>query len=103
MLQEATLTLKHLKAKEAIEQATLNYQTEVLRDALVGGVSHELRTPLATILGTCERAQSVQQSRATVNRANWSRRSTRQAVSSTTKSAICSMPRGSAPKAFVRS
>ena len=53
LLEEATLTLKHLKAKEAIEQATLNYQTEVLRDALVGGVSHELRTPLATILGTC--------------------------------------------------
>jgi two-component system, OmpR family, sensor histidine kinase KdpD len=53
LLAEATLTLKHLKAKEAIEQATLNYQTEVLRDALIGGVSHELRTPLATILGTC--------------------------------------------------
>jgi two-component system, OmpR family, sensor histidine kinase KdpD len=53
LLEEATLTLKHLKAKEAIEQATLNYQTEVLRDALVGSVSHELRTPLATILGSC--------------------------------------------------
>jgi K+-sensing histidine kinase KdpD len=53
LLEEATLTLKHLKAKEAIEQATLNYQTEVLRDALVGGVSHELRTPLAAILGSC--------------------------------------------------
>jgi two-component system, OmpR family, sensor histidine kinase KdpD len=53
LLEEATLTLKHLKAKEAIEQATLNYQTSVLRDALIGGVSHELRTPLATILGSC--------------------------------------------------
>jgi K+-sensing histidine kinase KdpD len=53
LLAEATLTLKHLKAKEAIEQATLNYRTEVLRDALIGGVSHELRTPLATILGSC--------------------------------------------------
>jgi K+-sensing histidine kinase KdpD len=53
LLEEATLTLKHLKAKEAIEQATLNYQTEILRDALVGGVSHELRTPLAAILGSC--------------------------------------------------
>jgi two-component system, OmpR family, sensor histidine kinase KdpD len=53
LLAEATLTLKHLKAKEAIEQATLNYQTEVLRDALIGGVSHELRTPLAAILGSC--------------------------------------------------
>ena len=53
MLAEATLTLKHLKAKEAIEQATLNYRTEVLRDALIGGVSHELRTPLAAIVGSC--------------------------------------------------
>jgi two-component system, OmpR family, sensor histidine kinase KdpD len=53
LLEEATLTLKHLKAKEAIEQATLTYQTEVLRDALIGGVSHELRTPLAAILGSC--------------------------------------------------
>jgi K+-sensing histidine kinase KdpD len=53
LLDEATLTLKHLKAKEAIEQATLKYQSEVLRDALIGGVSHELRTPLAAILGSC--------------------------------------------------
>jgi K+-sensing histidine kinase KdpD len=53
LLDEATLTLKHLTAKEAIEQATINYRTEVLRDALVGGVSHELRTPLAAILGSC--------------------------------------------------
>ena len=47
------MTLKHLKVKEAIEQATINYRTEILRDALVGGVSHELRTPLASILGSC--------------------------------------------------
>jgi two-component system sensor histidine kinase KdpD len=53
LLDEATLTLKHLAAKEAIEQATINYRTEVLRDALVGGVSHELRTPLAAIMGSC--------------------------------------------------
>jgi K+-sensing histidine kinase KdpD len=53
LLEEATLTLKHLKTKEAIEQATINYQTEILRDALVGGISHELRTPLASILGSC--------------------------------------------------
>jgi two-component system sensor histidine kinase KdpD len=53
LVDEATLTLKHLTAKEAIEQATINYRTEVLRDALVGGVSHELRTPLAAILGSC--------------------------------------------------
>jgi K+-sensing histidine kinase KdpD len=53
VLEEATETFKHLKVKEAIEQATISYQTEVLRDALIGGVSHELRTPLASILGTC--------------------------------------------------
>jgi K+-sensing histidine kinase KdpD len=53
LLEEATLTLKHLKTKEAIDQATISYQTEILRDALVGGVSHELRTPLASILGSC--------------------------------------------------
>lgn len=53
MLEEVTMTLKHLKVKEAIEQATLNYQTEILRDALIGGVSHELRSPLTSILGSC--------------------------------------------------
>lgn len=53
MIEEATVTLKHLKTKEAIEQATINYQTEILRDALIGGISHELRSPLASILGSC--------------------------------------------------
>jgi K+-sensing histidine kinase KdpD len=53
LLEEATATLKHLKIKESIEQATVEYRTEALRDALIGGVSHELRTPLASILGTC--------------------------------------------------
>lgn len=53
LLEAATVTLKHLKVKEAIEQATINYRTEILRDALVGGVSHELRTPLTSILGSC--------------------------------------------------
>jgi K+-sensing histidine kinase KdpD len=53
LIGEATVTLKHLKAKEAIAQATINYQTEILRDALVGGVSHELRSPIASILGSC--------------------------------------------------
>lgn len=53
LLDEATVTLRHLKVKEAIEQATINYRTEILRDALIGGVSHELRTPLASILGSC--------------------------------------------------
>jgi K+-sensing histidine kinase KdpD len=53
LLEEAMTTLHHLKVKEAIEQATISYRTEILRDALIGGVSHELRTPLAAILGSC--------------------------------------------------
>jgi K+-sensing histidine kinase KdpD len=53
LLEEATLTLKHLKAKEAIDQATIDHRTEVLRDALIGSVSHELRTPITSILGSC--------------------------------------------------
>jgi K+-sensing histidine kinase KdpD len=53
MIEEATITLKYLKTKEAIEQATINYKTEILRDALIGGISHELRSPLASILGSC--------------------------------------------------
>ena len=53
LLEEATATLKYLKIKESIEQATIDFRTELLRDALIGGVSHELRTPLASILGTC--------------------------------------------------
>lgn len=66
LLEEATATLKHIKVKEAIEQATLSYRTEVLRDALVGGVSHELRTPLASILGSCSvlnKMPAIQQDR----------------------------------------
>ena len=53
LLEEAIATLRHLKIKELVEQATVEYRTEALRDALIGGVSHELRTPLASILGTC--------------------------------------------------
>jgi K+-sensing histidine kinase KdpD len=53
ILEEAIVTLKHLRAKEAITQATINYQAEILRDALIGGVSHELRSPVTSILGSC--------------------------------------------------
>jgi two-component system, OmpR family, sensor histidine kinase KdpD len=53
LLDEAMAMLRNLKIKESIEQATIEYRTEVLRDALIGGVSPELRTPLASILGTC--------------------------------------------------
>jgi K+-sensing histidine kinase KdpD len=53
LLDEAIATLKQLKLKESIEQATVAYRTEVLRDALIGDASHELRTPLASIVGQC--------------------------------------------------
>ena len=53
LLEEAIATLRHLKIKESIEQATVEYRTEVLRDALIGSVSHELRSPLTSILGAC--------------------------------------------------
>jgi two-component system, OmpR family, sensor histidine kinase KdpD len=53
MLAEVAVTFRHLKVKEAVERATINYQTEILRDALIGGVSHELRSPLTSILGSC--------------------------------------------------
>jgi K+-sensing histidine kinase KdpD len=53
LLDEAIATLKQLKLKESIEQATIAYRAEVLRDALIGDVSHELRTPLASIFGQC--------------------------------------------------
>jgi K+-sensing histidine kinase KdpD len=53
LLDEAIATLKQLKLKESIEQATVAYRAEVLRDALIGDVSHELRTPLASIVGQC--------------------------------------------------
>ena len=52
MLEQAVKTLEHLKVAEAIEQAKVKYQADMLRDALVGGVSHELRTPLASIIGS---------------------------------------------------
>jgi K+-sensing histidine kinase KdpD len=52
MLEQTAKTLKQLKIAEAVERAKLKYQTDKLRDALVGGVSHELRTPLASITGS---------------------------------------------------
>ena len=52
MLEQASKTLARLKVAEAIEQARVKYQADMLRDALVGNVSHELRTPLASIIGS---------------------------------------------------
>jgi K+-sensing histidine kinase KdpD len=103
LLEEATLTLKHLKAKEAIEQATSTIKPKscATRSSAAYRTSCARRLRPFSALAAC--SIGFRQSRATVNRANWSRRSTSKRVNSTTKSAICSMPRGSAPRAFVRS
>jgi K+-sensing histidine kinase KdpD len=52
LLQESGKTLQRLRIAEAIDQAKLKHQADLLKDALVGGVSHELRTPLASITGS---------------------------------------------------
>jgi K+-sensing histidine kinase KdpD len=44
--------LTRLDVAGAIEDARLRFQTDRLKDALIGNVSHELRTPLAAILGS---------------------------------------------------
>jgi K+-sensing histidine kinase KdpD len=51
-IQEAAATLTRLDIAGAIEEARLRFQTDRLKDALIGNVSHELRTPLAAILGS---------------------------------------------------
>ena len=52
VLEQTAKILEHLKVAEAIELARVRHQTDLLRDALIGGVSHELRTPLASIIGS---------------------------------------------------
>jgi two-component system sensor histidine kinase KdpD len=51
-IQEAAATLTRVDVAGAIEEARLRFQTDRLKDALIGNVSHELRTPLAAILGS---------------------------------------------------
>jgi K+-sensing histidine kinase KdpD len=51
-IQEAAATLARLGVAGAIEEARLRFQTDRLKDALIGNVSHELRTPLTAILGS---------------------------------------------------
>src|SRR3984893_6892424 len=52
ILEEVSLTLQRLDIEKAMEDARLNLQAELLRDAFHGTLSHELCTPLATIQGS---------------------------------------------------
>jgi two-component system sensor histidine kinase KdpD len=51
VLSDAAETLERLGVAQALNEARMRSETELLRDALIGSVSHELRTPLASILG----------------------------------------------------
>lgn len=51
VLVDAMATLERLDIGQAITEARMRSETNLLREALLGSVSHELRTPLASILG----------------------------------------------------
>jgi two-component system sensor histidine kinase KdpD len=51
VLEEASLTLQRLDIGKAMEEAKLQLQAQLLKDALHGMLSHELRSPLAAIQG----------------------------------------------------
>jgi two-component system, OmpR family, sensor histidine kinase KdpD len=52
ILDEAALTLQRLDIGKAMEDARLQLQAQLLKDALHGMLSHELRSPLAAIQGS---------------------------------------------------
>lgn len=52
ILDEASLTLQRLDIGKAMEDARLQLQGQLLKDALHGMLSHELRSPLAAIRGS---------------------------------------------------
>ena len=52
ILAEASLTLQHLDIGKAMEDAKLQLQAQLLKDALHGMLSHELRSPLTAIQGS---------------------------------------------------
>jgi K+-sensing histidine kinase KdpD len=59
ILDEVSLTLQRLNIEEAIEDARLHLQAELLRDAFHGTLSHELYTPLAAIRGSASVLDSM--------------------------------------------
>ena len=52
VLDEASLTLQRLDIGNAMEEAKLQLQAQLLKDALHGMLSHELRSPLSAIQGS---------------------------------------------------
>jgi K+-sensing histidine kinase KdpD len=52
ILEEASLTLQRLDIGKAMDDAKLQLQAQLLKDALHGMLSHELRSPLAAIQGS---------------------------------------------------
>jgi K+-sensing histidine kinase KdpD len=52
ILDEASLTLQRIDIGKAMEDARLQLQAQLLKDALHGMLSHELRSPLAAIQGS---------------------------------------------------
>jgi K+-sensing histidine kinase KdpD len=60
MLEEASLTLQRLDIGKAMDDAKLQLQAQLLKDALHGMLSHELRSPLAAIQGSASVLGSAQ-------------------------------------------
>jgi K+-sensing histidine kinase KdpD len=59
VLEEVSLTLQRLDIEKAMEDARLNLQAQLLRDAFHGTLSHELCTPLAAIRGSASVLDSM--------------------------------------------
>ncbi|SDN15082.1 two-component system, OmpR family, sensor histidine kinase KdpD [Afipia sp. GAS231] len=59
VLEEVSLTFHRLDIEQAIEDARLHLQAQLLRDAFHGTLSHELCTPLAAIRGSASVLDSM--------------------------------------------
>jgi two-component system sensor histidine kinase KdpD len=59
VLEEVSLTFARLDIEQAMEDARLHLQAQLLRDAFHGTLSHELCTPLATIRGSASVLESM--------------------------------------------
>jgi K+-sensing histidine kinase KdpD len=64
ILEEASLTLQRLDIGKAMDDAKLQLQAQLLKDALHGMLSHELRSPLAAIQGSASVLESASSVRA---------------------------------------
>jgi K+-sensing histidine kinase KdpD len=61
ILEEVSLTLQRLDIGNAMEDARLHLQAQMLRDAFHGTISHELCSPLAAIRGSASVLEEVPQ------------------------------------------